>query len=149
MADKPKLRELAGYHEVSSSLCTPGVRTVILTTLRDSDGFQREVIPVLAIEARIVETWVKMPKDKDETSLLFSTPDEFERRGYHLRSRQVMLLPVFASDESSLGLIAEADGDVASNGRSKIVPCSWDPADDKPRFEHIFSALEEILASRK
>lgn len=145
---KPKLRELAGHHEVSSSVCTPGVRTVILTVHRDEHAgaeptFYREVIPVLAIEARVVETWVKMQKDKDEFSLIFSTPDEFERRGYRIRSREVELRPVFVSDEDWIGLQSDPHGGVASNGKSKMVPCPWGWEEDGDRLEPLFQDLEK------
>jgi len=142
----PRKRELVGRHVVSSSLCPPAVRTVVLQTFFNADEvpqFFRRVMPVLAIESRIVEYYVKSAYDEEAMGAGDSTRKFLEECGYRICSREVETLPIYADEE--LGLCSSDDDRPGSNGRFMVVACPWPREDDEKQFEPLFTGMEKWL----
>lgn len=140
MVDKPRV--LHGRHIVSSSICTPAVRTVILRTHCD-ETFFRDIIPVLAIESRLVEIYHKNTRDEKEYDMGGSTRRDLMEAGYSLTERRIQTLAVYVHSE--FGLYSAEDGDHGQNGLSQVVACPWPKEEDETNFEPIFKAMEMEL----
>lgn len=145
---------LEGEHVVSSSICTPGVRTVSLQLYDDGPEseprYYRHIVPVLAIETRVVEKYGKMSYDEKESSMFGSTRRVLKAAGYRFHRRDVEIKMIHAySDLMPATLDSSDDCDVASNGRGEIVSCMWPVDEDEKRFEPIWKRLEEDLKDRE
>ena len=143
-------RYLYGSYVVSSSVCSPAIRTVRLTSHVNEEYFTeawREIIPVLAIESRLVESYSKTAKFEKEYSLGSTSREELINAGYTLYSRSVEVNAVLISAEY-FELAAGHDGETGENGDSILVACTWPESDDKLKFEPMFLKLEGDIRDR-
>ena len=92
-------------HIVSSSLCAPSIRTVVLALYHHPDHaaeeqeFDTEVFPVIAIESRIVETYTKRiidPKGYVDANL---PRNILKQMGFRVHSREAEIRPIYAREE--------------------------------------------------
>lgn len=144
---EPKKRFLAAQHIVSSTLCPPAVRTVILVLhidRKDLSCFQ-DILPVLAIEARVSETYRKTTYNSEEFTASDLPRKELLDRGYRISGRCVDHYAVYV-DEYCLN--TTQSNPHASNGMSRLVCCPWPAEEDEKHFKPIFDEMEKELKER-
>lgn len=134
-------------HIVSSSLCAPSIRTVVLALYHyphhaaEEQEFDTEVFPVIAIESRIVETYTKRitnHKDYVDANL---PRNILKQLGFRVRSREAEIRPIYAREEEA-GLLISVD-EHCKNTQLETVVCVWPPEEDEKKFHPIFERMKE------
>lgn len=145
-AERP--RHLRVEVPVSSSLCSPAVRTVVAMVYYEEKTGEiwRETTPVVAVEARISDVYGKDSYNPREMPRYESSSEILLDKGYTYYSRIIELNVVTADLDS--GLISSADGNPASNGFSQVVACSWPPEKDDEKLGPIFEEMEKSAKNR-
>jgi hypothetical protein len=150
MQEQKKGKWLRAEHVVSSSICPPAVRTVVLMVHANDHETPvttfRDIVPVIAIESLITETYSKHTYDEKKYAPISSSKKALLDEGYSFYSREREIRLVHNNHD--LGVDSSTDGDPGANGMSRIVVCGWPQEEDEKRFEPFFKDMEEELKSR-
>jgi hypothetical protein len=158
MSKPQKIRKTDYFvRKVSTSVCTPGVRTVVVyvyvNTPSDGDTVDPECgltvdvefVPVVAIRSETVATYFRPARtggvvpDKPESD----DPRLLAEEGWRLQSMEISESPlVFDPHEQGNALGAVEHLFDTINGDYSIVPCTWPPEEDELRL------AKAVLASK-
>ena len=144
------------HHRIcrSVSLCTPAVRTFMVTAwaCRDRDTNEwicgSDVIPVLCLETRSIAHYVRhVPVT--HCAPVYGTPELLEENGWDLSDEEVECGFQFIDPEFHVP-VSSFDNDGGTNTEFEVVACSWEESDDEKKLKEIADRLmESVLQSEK
>ena len=133
-------------HVVSSSLCAPSIRTVVLALYHhpnhkdNEEEFDTEIFPVIAIESRIVEVYTKKVTQEKDYIVNDLPRNVLKQLGFRIRSRDIQIRPIYARSEEGGELISIDDH--SENTQIETVVCTWPSEQDADKFKPIFENMK-------
>jgi hypothetical protein len=130
---------------IATSICPPAVRTVMIEVFMADDGRpDHYIVPVLAVESRVVETWVKKPDPNEQAPALPADARDAHRAGWILTGSSTVISPVVVDAvEGELGRVEREEGIYRT-----YVACTWPPSEDDEKLAPFIQREYKFLATR-
>lgn len=128
------------------SQTAPAIRTlIVILTPEENDGkkdFRAAVHPVVAIELRVVESFVtEVPIDPPcGGPLLPRTADEALAEGWKFVGQDTNVGAVYIDDD---GFLCSSNESFEWNQRYRFVACNWPANEDEKRLSKIINKMSE------
>jgi hypothetical protein len=132
----------------SPTLVQPAIRMVVIRVWPDGDSPHIEIMPVLAIESRLIDSFSMVTHQGDSRQpRSLRTADDLEAAGFRFQSRQIQTGVLYIDPGSGDALTSSTDEFFESqiSADHRIVPCPWPPSEDEERLAPIIEEMAHGL----
>jgi len=132
---------------LSSSICPPAVRMVLVECSIDDGRKHTHFNPVVALRSRVLQRWTK--RYISDIPVPPATVSDLVKEGWYLESQEEETQPLVTTYD--MGIVDKDYIDQSENVISTTAVCPWPSDEDGKRLEdtvtHLFAQLEDRMRS--